>query len=59
MAIRWIELDKPLKKQVDKNAQDPTLFFRVMYYVANFELLQQEITRCPAPNAVDSSIALS
>lgn len=45
MAIRWVELDKPLKKQVDKNAQDPTLFFRVMYYVANFELLQQEITR--------------
>nr|XP_039251671.1 tyrosine-protein phosphatase non-receptor type 14-like [Styela clava] len=45
MAVRWVELDKPLKKQVDKNAHDPTLYFGVMYYVANLELLQQEITR--------------
>ncbi|XP_076816340.1 tyrosine-protein phosphatase non-receptor type 14-like isoform X1 [Clavelina lepadiformis] len=43
--IRWVELDKPLKKQVDKNALEPNLYFGVMFYVANIDSLQQEITR--------------
>nr|CAB3265279.1 tyrosine-protein phosphatase non-receptor type 14-like [Phallusia mammillata] len=42
---RWVELDKPLKKQVDKNAQEPNLFFGIMFYIANIDRLQQEIAR--------------
>ena len=42
---RWVELDKPLKKQIDKNSQELTLYFGVMFYVANIDSLEQEITR--------------
>nr|XP_026694769.1 tyrosine-protein phosphatase non-receptor type 14-like isoform X2 [Ciona intestinalis] len=45
MKARWVELDKPLKKQVDKNSHEPILFFGVMFYVANIDRLQHEITR--------------
>ena len=43
--FRWVELDKPLKKQIDKHALDATLYFGIMYYLANIDRLQQEITR--------------
>jgi len=43
--LRWVELDKSLKKQIDKNSQELTLYFGVMYYVANIDSLEQEITR--------------
>ncbi|XP_020863436.1 tyrosine-protein phosphatase non-receptor type 14 [Phascolarctos cinereus] len=42
---RWVELEKPLKKQLDKFANEPLLFFGVMFYVPNVSQLQQEATR--------------
>ncbi|XP_038616649.1 tyrosine-protein phosphatase non-receptor type 14 isoform X1 [Tachyglossus aculeatus] len=42
---RWVELEKPLKKQLDKFANEPLLFFGVMFYVPNVSRLQQEATR--------------
>ncbi|KAM6461227.1 tyrosine-protein phosphatase non-receptor type 21 isoform 3-T5 [Liasis olivaceus] len=42
---RWIDLDKPLKKQLDKYALEPTVFFGVVFYVPSVSQLQQEITR--------------
>uniref|UniRef100_A0A674JY91 protein-tyrosine-phosphatase n=1 Tax=Terrapene triunguis TaxID=2587831 RepID=A0A674JY91_9SAUR len=42
---RWVELEKPLKKQLDKFANEPLLFFGVMFYVPNVSRLQQEVTR--------------
>lgn len=33
LQFRWINLDKPLKKQLDKHAQFPRLYFGVMFYV--------------------------
>lgn len=42
---RWVDLEKPLKKQLDKNAHDPVLRFGVMLYVSNITKLRQEITR--------------
>ncbi|XP_026534945.1 tyrosine-protein phosphatase non-receptor type 21 isoform X4 [Notechis scutatus] len=42
---RWIDLDKPLKKQLDKYALEPTVFFGVVFYVPFVSQLQQEITR--------------
>ncbi|XP_054837480.1 tyrosine-protein phosphatase non-receptor type 14 isoform X2 [Eublepharis macularius] len=43
--VRWVELEKPLKKQMDKFASEPLLFFGVMFYVPSVARLQQEITR--------------
>ena len=30
---RWLELDKAVKKQLDRFAQSPLLYFGVMYYI--------------------------
>ncbi|KAG8504453.1 Tyrosine-protein phosphatase non-receptor type 14, partial [Galemys pyrenaicus] len=42
--VRWVELEKPLKKHLDKFANEPLLFFGVMFYVPNVSWLQQEAT---------------
>ncbi|KAJ1105417.1 hypothetical protein NDU88_002823 [Pleurodeles waltl] len=42
---RWVDLDKPLKKQLDKYALEPTVYFGVVFYVPSVSQLQQEITR--------------
>jgi len=43
--VRWVELDRPLKKQLDKHAQEAYLYLRIMYYVSDVSLLQDEMTR--------------
>ncbi|XP_029686359.1 tyrosine-protein phosphatase non-receptor type 21 isoform X1 [Takifugu rubripes] len=42
---RWIDLEKPLKKQLDKYGLEPTVYFGVVFYVPSVVQLQQEITR--------------
>ncbi|XP_004635170.1 tyrosine-protein phosphatase non-receptor type 21 [Octodon degus] len=42
---RWVDLEKPLKKQLDKYALEPTIYFGVVFYVPSVLQLQQEITR--------------
>uniref|UniRef100_A0A8C6SAK8 Tyrosine-protein phosphatase non-receptor type n=1 Tax=Neogobius melanostomus TaxID=47308 RepID=A0A8C6SAK8_9GOBI len=42
---RWMDLDKPLKKQLDKYGLEPTVYFGVVFYVPSVTQLQQEITR--------------
>ncbi|XP_032200624.1 tyrosine-protein phosphatase non-receptor type 21 [Mustela erminea] len=42
---RWVDLEKPLKKQLDKHAVEPTVYFGVVFYVPSVSQLQQEITR--------------
>uniref|UniRef100_UPI003AACF88B tyrosine-protein phosphatase non-receptor type 21 isoform X1 n=1 Tax=Centroberyx gerrardi TaxID=166262 RepID=UPI003AACF88B len=42
---RWIDPDKPLKKQLDKYGLEPTVYFGVVFYVPSVTQLQQEITR--------------
>ncbi|XP_021567279.1 tyrosine-protein phosphatase non-receptor type 21 [Carlito syrichta] len=42
---RWVDLEKPLKKQLDKHASEPTVYFGVVFYVPSVSQLQQEITR--------------
>ncbi|KAM6915796.1 tyrosine-protein phosphatase non-receptor type 14-like [Xenentodon cancila] len=44
-AQRWVEHEKPLKKQLDKFGNEPLLFFGVMFYVPNVSRLEQEATR--------------
>ncbi|XP_070590524.1 tyrosine-protein phosphatase non-receptor type 14 isoform X1 [Erythrolamprus reginae] len=43
--VRWVELEKPLKKQLDKFASESLLFFGVMFYVPSVALLQHDATR--------------
>ncbi|XP_077587056.1 tyrosine-protein phosphatase non-receptor type 21 isoform X1 [Stigmatopora nigra] len=42
---RWIDLEKPLKKQLDKYGVEPTVYFGVVFYIPRVTQLQQEITR--------------
>ncbi|XP_070776060.1 tyrosine-protein phosphatase non-receptor type 21 [Enoplosus armatus] len=42
---RWIDLEKPLKKQLDKYGLEPTVYFGVVFYIPSVTQLQQEITR--------------
>lgn len=42
---RWVELERPLKRQLDKYARDFNLYLRVMFYVTGISLLQDEMTR--------------
>ncbi|XP_015206029.1 tyrosine-protein phosphatase non-receptor type 21 isoform X1 [Lepisosteus oculatus] len=42
---RWVDLEKPLKKQLDKYGLEPTVYFGVVFYVPSVSQLQQEITR--------------
>ncbi|XP_041831905.1 tyrosine-protein phosphatase non-receptor type 14-like [Melanotaenia boesemani] len=44
-AQRWVEHEKPLKKQLDKFGNEPLLFFGVMFYVPSVSRLEQEATR--------------
>ncbi|XP_068614392.1 tyrosine-protein phosphatase non-receptor type 21-like [Brachionichthys hirsutus] len=42
---RWIDLEKPLKKQLDKYGLEPTVYSGVVFYIPSITQLQQEITR--------------
>ncbi len=46
---RWVDKEKPLRKQLEKNgidgAKNAELRFRVQYYVTNITKLKFEITR--------------
>ncbi|XP_077341891.1 tyrosine-protein phosphatase non-receptor type 14 [Lithobates pipiens] len=42
---RWVELEKPLRKQLDKFSVDPMLYFGVMFYVPSVSCLNQSVTR--------------
>lgn len=43
--VRWVELERPLKKQLDKYAQSPALTLSVLYYIHDVGLLQDDTTR--------------
>ncbi|KAM8945243.1 tyrosine-protein phosphatase non-receptor type 14 [Pelodytes ibericus] len=42
---RWVELEKTLKKQLDKHAIEPVLYFGVMFYVPSVYHLKESATR--------------
>ncbi|XP_038128509.1 tyrosine-protein phosphatase non-receptor type 21 isoform X1 [Cyprinodon tularosa] len=42
---RWIDLEKALKKQLDKYGLEPTVYFGVLFHIPSVTQLQQEITR--------------
>lgn len=48
LQFQWVELDKPLKKQLDKHAQgshSPRLYFGVMFYIPGAHKLLDEVAR--------------
>ena len=42
---RWLDLDRPLKKQLDRFAESKYLHLGVMFYVSDIAALQDEMTR--------------
>lgn len=42
---RWVDLEKPLKRQLEKEAKSFALYLRVMYYVTDVRLVHDEMTR--------------
>ncbi|KAJ0183061.1 hypothetical protein K1T71_001037 [Dendrolimus kikuchii] len=43
---RWVQLERPLKRQLDKHASSHQLYLRVMYYIINgASLITDEVTR--------------
>ncbi|XP_052276054.1 tyrosine-protein phosphatase non-receptor type 21-like [Dreissena polymorpha] len=53
LQFRWVELDKPLKKQLEKYAQpstshankSPRLYFGVIFYIANAHKILDDVAR--------------
>ena len=43
--IRWVDLDRALKKQLDKYSTEPYLYLGVIFYVTDVSLLEDEVTR--------------
>ncbi|EEC11804.1 putative protein tyrosine phosphatase, non-receptor type nt6 [Ixodes scapularis] len=43
--LRWVDLDRPLKKQLDKYARECCLYLGVMFYVFNVDRLHNDVTR--------------
>ena len=41
--IRWVDLDRPLKKQLDRYSTKPYLFLGVIFYVTDVSLLEDEV----------------
>jgi len=44
-SLRWVDMDKPLKKQLEKDAKNFGLYLRVMYYITDIQYIQDEMTR--------------
>lgn len=44
--MRWVDLDRPLSRQLEKYAASPKLYLRIMYYViSGVSLITDEVTR--------------
>lgn len=59
---QWVDLSKPLKKQLNKHALEIRLYFRLQFFVPNFHFLSDEVSRfhyfCAMKNLViDGRIA--
>jgi tyrosine-protein phosphatase non-receptor type 14/21 len=42
---RWVDMDKPLKRQLEKDAKGFNLYLRVMFYITDVQFIQEEMTR--------------
>lgn len=44
--MRWVDLERPLSRQLEKHAASPKLYLRIMYYViSGVQLITDEVTR--------------
>lgn len=42
---RWINMDKPLKRQLEKKAKNFIVYLRVMHYIFDVQFVQDDFTR--------------
>ncbi|CAH1791812.1 unnamed protein product [Owenia fusiformis] len=45
LQFRWVDLERPLKRQLDKHADNNLLYFGVMYYIIDAHLIEDEMAR--------------
>ncbi|ELT96725.1 hypothetical protein CAPTEDRAFT_109208 [Capitella teleta] len=45
LRMRWLDLEKPIKKQMDKHSHSPLLYFGVIFYIHEVEHLKDPMTR--------------
>ncbi|XP_014663791.1 PREDICTED: tyrosine-protein phosphatase non-receptor type 21-like [Priapulus caudatus] len=45
LKLRWIELNKPLQRILEKHAHEPWLYFGVMFYVSDINSLRDDTAR--------------
>lgn len=43
--FRWIDLDKPIKKHLDKYSSDSVVILGIIFYVPSISYIKQEVTR--------------
>ncbi|KAF7997792.1 hypothetical protein HCN44_009190 [Aphidius gifuensis] len=43
--VRWVDFEKPLKRQLEKEAKSFHLYLRVMFYITDVQLIHEEMTR--------------
>ncbi|CAG5099877.1 Similar to Ptpn14: Tyrosine-protein phosphatase non-receptor type 14 (Mus musculus) [Cotesia congregata] len=44
-SARWVDMDKPLKRQLEKEAKSFSLYLRIMFYITDVQLIQDDMTR--------------
>ena len=45
LQLRWVDLERPLKRQLDKHAESPLLYFGIMFYVNDVMSIQDPVAR--------------
>lgn len=48
--VRWIDIDKSLKRQLEKEAKSFNLYLRIMFYITDVQLIHDEMTRYIFPS---------
>lgn len=43
--VHWVDFEKPLKRQLEKEAKNFHLYLRVMFYITDVQLIHEEMTR--------------
>ena len=44
-SFRWVNMEKPLKRELEKRAKNFNVYLRVMYYVVDIQFIQDDFTR--------------
>lgn len=43
--VHWVDFEKPLRRQLEKEAKNFHLYLRVMFYITDVQFIHEEMTR--------------